>query len=140
MTGIDRSIAGVRVALTEALVADPRNDDHAVMSQLTALLALLHNGLIDIIRRHEGNSGPNGQFGAAYKRFLCAREALVAIYQNVLRKDLMRRVFPAVKAITKSLPSCVSTTCRGLPLLLARTRTVPASRLKSSTVIAASSP
>ena len=45
VTGIDRSIAGVRVALTEALVADPRNDDHAVMSQLTALFALLHNGL-----------------------------------------------------------------------------------------------
>ena len=76
VTGIDRSIAGVRVALTEALVADPRNDDHAVMSQLTALFALLHNGLIDIIRRHEGNSGPNGQFGAAYKRFLCARERI----------------------------------------------------------------
>ena len=55
VTGIDRSIAGVRVALTEALVADPRNDDHAVMSQLTALFALLHNGLIDIIRRQEGN-------------------------------------------------------------------------------------
>ena len=53
VTGIDRSIAGVRVALTEALVADPRNDDHAVMSQLTALFALLHNGLIDIIRRRE---------------------------------------------------------------------------------------
>jgi hypothetical protein len=66
VTGVDRSIAGVRVALTEALVADPRNDDHAVMSQLTALFALLHNGLIDIIRRHEGNAGPNGRFGAAY--------------------------------------------------------------------------
>ena len=34
VTGIDRSIAGHRVALTEALVADPRNDDHAIMSQL----------------------------------------------------------------------------------------------------------
>jgi hypothetical protein len=100
VTGVDRSIAGVRVALTEALVADPRNDDHAVMSQLTALLALLHNGLIDIIRRHEGSAGPNGQFGAAYKRFLCAREALVAIYHNVLRKDLMRRVIhPAIYAV-----------------------------------------
>src|SRR3954464_12258733 len=83
VTGIDRSIAGHRVALTEALVADPRNDDHAIMSQLTALFALLHNGLIDIIRRHEGHAGPNGQFGAAYRRFLCAREALVAIYHNV---------------------------------------------------------
>jgi hypothetical protein len=99
VTGIDRSIAGVRVALTEALVADPRNDDHAVMSQLTALLALLHNGLVDIIRGREDNAGPNGQFGAAYKRFLCARSALTAIYHNIIRNDLMRRVIhPAVYA------------------------------------------
>jgi hypothetical protein len=99
VTGIDRSIAGIRVALTEALVADPRNDDHAVMSQLTALLALLHNGLVDIIRGREDNAGPNGQFGAAYKRFLCARSALTAIYHNIIRNDLMRRVIhPAVYA------------------------------------------
>jgi hypothetical protein len=99
VTGIDRSIAGVRVALTEALVADPRNDDHAVMSQLTALFALLHNALIDLIRRQERNSGPNGQFGAAYKRFLCAREAVTLIYHNILRNDLMRRVIhPAIYA------------------------------------------
>jgi hypothetical protein len=92
VTGIDRSIAGVRAALTEPLVADPRNDDHAVMSQLTALLALLHNGLIDIIRRQDDNAGPNGRFGAAYKRFLCARSALTAIYHNIIRNDLLRRV------------------------------------------------
>lgn len=99
VTGIDRSIAGVRAALTEALVADPRNDDHAVMSQLTALFALLHNGLVDIIRRHEGSARPNARFGAAYKRFLCARGALTAIYHNIIRNDLMRRVLhPAVHA------------------------------------------
>ena len=41
--------------------------------------------------------GPNGQFGAAYKRFLCARGALTAIYHNVIRNDLMRRVIhPAI--------------------------------------------
>ena len=115
VTGIDRSIAGVRVALTEALVADPRNDDHAVMSQLTALFALLHNGLIDIIRRHEDNSGPNGQFGAAYKRFLCAREALTAIYHNILRNDLMRRVIhPAVYAAYDG-PAPTSSTARIQP-------------------------
>src|SRR3954465_11045840 len=78
VTGIDRSIAGHRVALTEALVADPRNDDHAIMSQLTALFALLHNGLIDIVRRGEPATGPNANLGAAYKRFLCARDALTA--------------------------------------------------------------
>jgi hypothetical protein len=92
VTGIDRSIAGHRVALTEALVADPRNDDHAIMSQLTALLALLHNNLIDLVRRHEPATGANAHFGAAYKRFLCVRGALTSIYHNIIRKDLMQRV------------------------------------------------
>jgi hypothetical protein len=92
VTGIDRSIAGHRVALTEALIADPRNDDHAIMSQLTALFALLHNNLIDLVRQHEPATGANADLGAAYKRFLCARGALTSIYHNILRKDLMRRV------------------------------------------------
>jgi hypothetical protein len=92
VTGIDRSIAGHRVALTEALIADPRNDDHAIMSQLTALFALLHNGLVDVVRRGEPLAGPNANLGAAYKRFLCARDALTLIYHNIIRHDLMRRV------------------------------------------------
>src|SRR5947199_697614 len=99
VTGIDRSIAGHRVALTEALVADPRNDDHAIMSQLTALFALLHNGLIDLVREREPATGHNARLGAAYARFLCARGAVTAIYHNILRKDLMRRVLhPAIHA------------------------------------------
>jgi hypothetical protein len=99
VTGIDRSIAGHRVALTEALVADPRNDDHAIMSQLTALFALLHNGLIDLVREREPASGHNARLGAAYTRFLCARGAVTAIYHNILRRDLMRRVLhPAIHA------------------------------------------
>jgi hypothetical protein len=91
VTGIDRSIAGKRTALTEALIADPRNDDHAIMSQLTALFALLHNGLVDMVRRGEPSTGPNANLGASYRRFLCARDALTVIYHNVIRKDLMRR-------------------------------------------------
>jgi hypothetical protein len=99
VSGISRSIAGQRIALTEALVADPRNDDHAIMSQLTALFALLHNGIVDRIRRHEPPTAQNARFGAAYKRFLCAREALTLIYHNIIRKDLMRRVLhPAIYA------------------------------------------
>jgi hypothetical protein len=99
VTGIDRSIAGQRVALTEALIADPRNDDHAIMSQLTALFALLHNNLIDMVRRGEPATGPNASLGAAYRRFLCARGALTLIYRNIIRKDLMRRVLhPAIYA------------------------------------------
>lgn len=99
VTGVDRSIAGQRSALTEALVADPRNDDHAIISQLTAMFALLHNGLIDLIRQHEPASGAHARFGAAYRRFLCARDALTSIYHDVIRKDAMRRVLhPAIYA------------------------------------------
>ena len=91
LTGVDRDRGG-RVALTEALLADPRNDDHAIISQLTALFALLHNGLVDLARRGEPVSRANGRFGAAHKRFLCARNALTAIYHHIIRNDVMRRV------------------------------------------------
>jgi hypothetical protein len=98
LTGIDRDRGG-RVALTEALLADPRNDDHAIISQLTALFALLHNALIDLARRGEPVTHANGRFGAAYNRFLCARGALTAIYHHIIRNDVMRRVLhPAIYA------------------------------------------
>ncbi|HEY3793123.1 MAG TPA: peroxidase family protein, partial [Bradyrhizobium sp.] len=99
VTGIDRSIAGVRVARTEALVADPRNDDHAIMSQLTALFSLAHNGLVDMVRRGEPAAAANADLGASYQRFLCARDGLIAIYHNIIAKDLMRRLLhPAIHA------------------------------------------
>jgi Animal haem peroxidase len=100
VTGIDRSISGMRLALTEALIADPRNDDHAIISQLTALFATLHNGLIDIIRRRERSDPAHQRFGAAYKRFLCARDALTSIYHHIIRNDVMRKVIhPAIYAV-----------------------------------------
>jgi hypothetical protein len=99
VTGIDRSIIGQREALTEALVADARNDDHAIISQLTAMFALLHNGLVDLVRRGEPVTSTSARFGAAFRRFLCARDALTTIYHNVIRKDVMRRVLhPAIHA------------------------------------------
>lgn len=99
VTGIDRNIPGQRPALTEALVADARNDDHAIISQLTAMFALLHNGLVDLVRRGEPVSNANARFGAAYRRFLCARDAMTSIYHAVIAKDMMRRVLhPAVYA------------------------------------------
>jgi hypothetical protein len=116
VTGIDRGIAGKRVALTEALIADPRNDDHAIMSQLTALFALLHNGLIDIVRRGEPITGPNANLGAAYRRFLCARDALTLIYHNVIRKDLLRRAMhPAIyAAYSGPIPNFIDRHARGM--------------------------
>ncbi|MBX4299028.1 hypothetical protein K4H04_25055, partial [Mycobacterium tuberculosis] len=78
---------------------DARNDDHAIISQLTAMFGLLHNGLVDLARRGEPVSNANARFGAAYRRFLCARDAMTSIYRNIIAKDAMRRVLhPAVYA------------------------------------------
>src|SRR6185437_677466 len=99
VTGVDRSIPGMRLARTEALLGDPRNDDHAIISQLTALFSLTHNALVDMVSRGEPAVASHAHLGASYKRFLCAREGLTAIYHNVIRKDLMRRLLhPAIYA------------------------------------------
>jgi hypothetical protein len=109
VTGIDRSIAGVRVARTEALVADPRNDDHAIMSQLTALFSLAHNGLVDMVRREESAASANADLAASYQRFLCARDGLTAIYHNIIARDLMRRLLhpPIYAAYSGAAPGFI---------------------------------
>jgi len=95
-TGIDRGGPG-RPALTDALLVDPRNDDHAILSQMTTLFALLHNGLVDRLAVSEPPLAGNLLVEAAYRRFICARGATTLIYRNVVRHDLMRRLLhPAI--------------------------------------------
>ncbi len=95
-TGIDRGVPG-RKALTDALIVDPRNDDHAILSQMTTLFSLLHNGLVDLVARHEPPTDARHSLEAAYRRFLCARGVTTLIYRNVVRRDLMQRLLhPAV--------------------------------------------
>src|SRR5262249_38330928 len=92
-TGIDRGAAG-RQALTDALLVDPRNDDHAILSQMTALFAILHNGLVDFLARHEPRSHGLLSLEASYRRFMAGRGATTLIYRNVVRHDLMKRLLP----------------------------------------------
>ncbi|MBN8939120.1 MAG: hypothetical protein J0H01_06495 [Rhizobiales bacterium] len=40
---------GARTGMTDVLIADPRNDDHAIISQLTLLFFRLHNKIVDVI-------------------------------------------------------------------------------------------
>ncbi|SDR42502.1 Animal haem peroxidase [Rhizobiales bacterium GAS191] len=95
-TGIDRGGPG-RPALTDALLVDPRNDDHAILSQMTALFALLHNGLVDLLTRSEPQMNARLSLEAAHRRYLCARGATTLIYRSVVRHDLMKRfLHPAI--------------------------------------------
>jgi Animal haem peroxidase len=82
-----------RNGLTEALIADPRNDDHAILAQLTALFHILHNGLVGKLPAGDGDeNGSPPTLAGAYRRFLCARGAVTLIFRNIIRKDLLKRV------------------------------------------------
>ena len=84
----------------EPLLADPRNDDSAILSQLTALFHHLHNHILAQLgpaaSEPAANADRNGAQAEdrteALLRFLCARECTTLIYRNVVRRDLLPRL------------------------------------------------
>lgn len=64
------------------MIADARNDDNAVVSQITALFILVHNAAAD---RMPAN-------WRAEERYLGARLAVTAAYRTILRNDLLPRI------------------------------------------------
>jgi hypothetical protein len=76
---------------TEALVADARNDSHALLSQLTVLFHVLHNRLITLLeKRPPAEAWQDTE--VAYRRFLAARLVVTMIYRNIIEKDVLQRV------------------------------------------------
>ena len=101
--------------LTEALVADPRNDDHALISQLTLLFHRLHNEIIQFVdtRWPVTTSGEN-----AYTNFLCARAVVTVIYRQIVLFDVLKRLLhPQVydHYVTRR-NACVTPQGGGVPL------------------------
>jgi hypothetical protein len=84
--------AGVTPALTDVLIADPRNDANVVLSQLVAVFHHLHNGILDLLPKRDRMVHAASKWEAAHERYLCARSAVTLIYRNVIRKDLMKRI------------------------------------------------
>jgi hypothetical protein len=92
--------------LRDVLVGDARNDDNAILSQLTVVFHLLHNGLV---RWTEENVAPEAHVDGGDKpeividRFYFARMASTLIFRNILRRDLMERLLhPGVLCLYKS--------------------------------------
>jgi hypothetical protein len=81
-----------RPRLADVLIADPRNDDHAILSQLTALFHHLHNGLMSKLPQPSEKDTADSVSEATYDAFLCARGAAALVYRNIIRRDLMKRV------------------------------------------------
>ncbi|MBZ9676201.1 peroxidase family protein [Mesorhizobium sp. ES1-1] len=66
------------------LVADPRNDDNLVLSQLLCTLMCIHNRIVDLLLG-SGTSDP----AEAYRR---ARIYLTSVYRTVIINDYLRKI------------------------------------------------
>jgi hypothetical protein len=83
----------------EALVADSRNDQSALLSQLTALFQMLHNALLDMIPT-PGTLPARALRERTAARFAVAQEATTLVFRSVLRHDLLRRLLhPEVRRL-----------------------------------------
>jgi len=66
------------------LVADPRNDDNLVLSQLLCTLMRIHNRIVDLLL-----AGSTPDPAEAYRR---ARVYLTSVYRTVIMNDYMKRL------------------------------------------------
>lgn len=70
---------------TEALLADPRNDDQALVAQITVLFHRLHNFILaQLETKGAATTAPE-----AYRNFICARFILTLIYRRIILHDVL---------------------------------------------------
>jgi hypothetical protein len=75
----------------EPLVGDPRNDSHAILSQMVALAHHVHNGILQLIESTVGNNTAK-EFATDQSAFMAAQAAMIMIYRNRVRDDLLQRI------------------------------------------------
>ncbi len=76
-------------ARADVMIADPRNDDNLLISQMTVLFHLLHNALYEKIT--DGSNQRGGAPGAFWS-FIRARRVVTLIYRTIVFKDLLSRL------------------------------------------------
>lgn len=92
------------VAHSEALIADGRNDAHALISQITVLFHLLHNTVMAMVPAAGGPAARDGE--TAQRRFLCARLVVTLIYRNIVEQDVLPRILdPRILAAWREHPT-----------------------------------
>jgi hypothetical protein len=95
----------VLVPLPDVMVGDNRNDDYAILSQLTVVFHLLHNGLVKWAEDVPVEHYASNPWEAAMDRYYFARTAAVLIFRNILRRDVMKRLLhPAVYELYDGKP------------------------------------
>jgi hypothetical protein len=76
---------------TDVMLADPRNDAHALLSQLAVVFKLLHNLVLSLVESATASISVAPR-ELAYRRFQCARQAVTLIYRNIIEKDVLEKI------------------------------------------------
>ncbi|MBR0797921.1 hypothetical protein JQ615_21260 [Bradyrhizobium jicamae] len=87
-SGVDSIPGNPQCLRTEALVADARNDDQALIAQMTLLFHRMHNFILDQL----DGATPATDAAGAYRNFICARFILTLLYRRIIIKDVMYRL------------------------------------------------
>ena len=77
--------------MPDVLIADARNDDNPVLSQLTALFHILHNYVLEWLETHQDEISAL-EYPLKNRPFLQARKVAVYIYRQILIEDLFPRI------------------------------------------------
>lgn len=72
----------------DAMIADLRNDDHVIISQMTALFHEAHNAIFHKLTKRHGNAAQN----IKNRIFLEARKVLAFVYRRIVVVDLLSRL------------------------------------------------
>jgi hypothetical protein len=80
------------VGVPDPLLADPRNDDHLIISQLTALLHELHNIIYARLAAADAGLPASTDEFQTYRRFLEARKITALVYRKVIIDDLLSKL------------------------------------------------
>jgi hypothetical protein len=110
--------APTRPPLTEALIADARNDNHALLSQMTVLFHMLHNAAEEMAHAAQRKMvGPQRPDVLAYFRFAAARIVVTHIWRRIIVNDVLRRILhPSIYSWYTASGNRPVDAARGVPL------------------------
>jgi hypothetical protein len=75
-----------------ALIADPRNDSHAIISQMVVLFHLLHNTILKELDVGARAVTLTDAFAEIGRKFIAAHAACVLVYRAIIRGDLLPKI------------------------------------------------
>jgi Animal haem peroxidase len=85
------AIDGDPALYSEPCIADPRNDSHAIISQLVSIFHILHNKIADMIGKSNVGYHPD-PIANAERLFIATYVACILIYRAIIRHDMLPKI------------------------------------------------